>query len=104
MWWLAGNQAVDQPPTALSLGCAAGQSAALGLCMGQLASAPGAHPPEVSGVGSQLGFQFWAPSPLIWVCTMGLQVSTGAGYPLFTVQGAEGGGAPEAGGLLQRVL
>ena len=62
MWWLAGNQAVDQPPTALSLGCAAGQSAALGLCMGQLASAPGAHPPDISGVGAQLGFQVWVPS------------------------------------------
>ena len=31
----------------------AGQSAALGLWVGQLASAAGAYPPEVSGVGPQ---------------------------------------------------
>ena len=71
----------------------AGGSANLGLCVGQLASAPSEHPPEVSGVGAppgvggQLGFQLWVPSPLIWVCAPGLQVSAGAAYPVFTVQG-----------------
>ena len=34
-------------------GFVAGSFAALGLCSGQVASAPGAHPPEVSGVGPQ---------------------------------------------------
>ena len=51
-----GSQAIDG---------VAGLSTALGLCMGQLASAPGEHPPEVSGVGAPPGFQVWAPSPLI---------------------------------------
>ena len=79
-----------------------GRSAALDLCVGQLASAPSAYPPTrgfrcgrdpgVSGVGSQLGFQLWAPSPLIWVCATGLQVSTGTAYPAFTVQGLRGEG------------
>ena len=32
-------------------------SAVLGLWVGQLASAPDAHPPEVSGVGALPGFQ-----------------------------------------------
>ena len=82
MWSLAGSQAVDQliwcfgpgslrswrtgqgsalglsqaqpaDPAALGLSPAALGSAALGLWVGQLASAPGAHPPEVSGVGGQ---------------------------------------------------
>ena len=57
-------------------------STALGLCVGQLASAPGA---EVSGVGGQLWFQLWVPSPLIWVRPTRLQVSPGAGYPEFTI-------------------
>ena len=41
----------------------AGRSAALGLWVGQLDSAPGVHPPEVSGVGPQssnLGAGNWA--------------------------------------------
>ena len=45
------------------------------------------RPAGVSGVGGQLGFQLWAPSPLIWVHTTRLQVRAGAGYPTFTVQG-----------------
>ena len=89
-WFGVGGSA------ALGLSHAAGRSDALGLCVGQLASAPSAHPPEVSGVGGQLGFQVWAPSPLIWVRTTGLQESAGAAYPMFTVQGLRGGGAPEA--------
>ena len=70
----------------------AGRCAALGLWVGQLASAPSAHPLEVSIVGALPGFQVWAPSPLIWVCTTGLQVSAGAVYPVFTIQGLRGEG------------
>ena len=64
VWSPAGSQAVDQAICPFGPGfCAAGQSAALGLCVGQLASAPGAHPPEVSGVGAHsanLGACNWA--------------------------------------------
>ena len=81
----------------------AGGSANLGLCVWQLASAPGAHPPVVSGVGGQLGFQLWAPSPLIWVRATRLQVSAGAVYCVFTVQGRRGEGRQRLW-LLQRVL
>ena len=53
-----------QPGDAAALGLSpmALRSAALGLWVGQLASAPVAHPPEVSGVGAPLGFQVWAAS------------------------------------------
>ena len=63
----------------------------------------GAHPPEVLGVGALPGFQVWVPSPLIWVHVTRLQVSTGAAYPSFTVQGfrEEGRQRPP---LLRRVL
>ena len=61
------------------------------------------RPAGVSGVGGQLGFQLWAPSPLIWVHTTGLQVSTGAAYPVFTVQGLRGEGCQRPR-LLPRVL
>ena len=44
-----------------------GGSPALGLWAGQPATDRGAHPPEVSGVGAHLGFQVWAPRPLIEV-------------------------------------
>ena len=80
------------------------QSAALGLWVGQLASAPGAHPPEVSGVGSQLGFQVWAPSQLIWVRATGLQVSAQASFPRVHSPGTEGGGAPEAVAAMESSL
>ena len=90
-----------------------GRCAALALCVGQLASVPGAHPPtrgfrcgrhaRVSGVGGQLGFQLWAPSLVIWVCATGLQVSAGAAYPAFTVQGLRGEGHQRPR-LLQRFL
>ena len=50
-------------------------SPVLGLWVEQLASAPDALPPEVSGVGAQLGFHAWAPSWLICVRATGLQVS-----------------------------
>ena len=97
MWSLAGSQAVDQPIwCSVSESSGAGQSAALGLCVGQLSSAPVEHPPEVLGVGALPGFQVWVPSPLIWVHVTRLQVSTGAAYPSFTVQGFREEGAPEA--------
>ena len=51
----------------------------------QLASAPDAVPPEVSGVVAPPGFHVWAPSSLICVRATGLQVSSGAAYPAFTV-------------------
>ena len=96
MWSLAGSQAVDQQiscfgpesrgwPAALGLGRTASRSAALALCVEQVASAPGVNPPEVSGVGGQLGFQLWAPSPPIWVRAARIQVNAGVGYPVFKV-------------------
>ena len=36
-------------------------------------------------LGAPPGFQVWVPSPLILVRATGLQVSTGAAYPEFTV-------------------
>ena len=75
MWSLADSQALDQPiccfgpgssvagwSPALGLSWAALGSAAFSLWVGQLASAPGAHPPEVSGVGAPPGFQLWEAS------------------------------------------
>ena len=78
-------------------------SAVLGLWVEQLASAPDAHPPEVSGVGAPPGFHVWPPSPLICVRATGLQMSAGAAYPEFTVQGQSGEGCQRPG-LLPRVL
>ena len=37
-------------------------SSALGLCVGHVASAPSAHPPEVSGVGAPPWSEVWAAS------------------------------------------
>ena len=69
MWSLAGSQVVDQsiccfgPESHGALRAALGLSGArqavaapLGLWVGQLASAPGAHSLEVSGVGAPPGF------------------------------------------------
>ena len=54
MWSLAGSQAIDQPIQPLWAWVSqAGRSVLLGLWVEQLASAPDAHPPEVSGVGPQ---------------------------------------------------
>ena len=63
MWSLAGSQALDQPilwawvswagGAALGLSHELLGSTVLGLWVEQLASAPDAHPPEVSGVGAQ---------------------------------------------------
>ena len=47
---------------------------------------------EFSGVGAPPGFHVCAPSSLICVCTTGLQVSVGALYTAFTVQGRRGEG------------
>ena len=88
---------------ALGLSRAALGSVALGLWVGQLASAPSAHPPEVSGVGGQLGFHLWAPSPLILVLATQLHVRAWAAYPAFTVQGLRGEGCQRPW-LLRRVL
>ena len=77
---------------ALGLSHVALWSPVLGLWVEQLASAPDAHPPEVSGAGAPPGFQVLAPSPLICVHATGLQVSARAAYPPFTVQGQRGEG------------
>ena len=61
-------------------------STSLGLCVGQLTSVPGVHPPEVSGVGPQsanLGVGNQA-SGEHWGCLSRIHSP-----------GAEGGGAPE---------
>ena len=55
-----------------------------------------AHPPEVSGVGAPLGFQVWAPSPLIWVRPIGDSGEHQGCLSLVHRPGAEGGVAPEA--------
>ena len=62
-------------------------SAVLGLWVGQLASVPDAHPPEVSGVGSQSAY-----------LRARNQASGERRGCLLRVHcpGAEGGGAPEA--------
>ena len=88
MWSLAGIQAIDQlirrfGPELLGLAV----PGALCLWVGQLASAPGAHPLEVSGVGPQsanLG--------------AGNRASCEVQACLFRIHrpGAEGGGAQEA--------
>ena len=64
-----------------------GLSAALGLCVRQLASVPGVHPPEVSGVGphsANLGARNGASGER-WGCSLHVHCP-----------GAEVGGAPEA--------
>ena len=66
----------------------------MGLWVGPLASAPSVHPREVSGVGPQ--------SANLGAATE-LQVSAGAAYPEFTVQGLRGEGRHRPQ-LLQRVL
>ena len=90
-------------PACLGLTCAAIRSAALGPGVGQVASGPGVHSPEVSGEGALPGFQVWAPSPLIRVLTTRLPLSVGAAYPVFTIQGLRGEGWQRPW-LLWRVL
>ena len=82
-----------------------GLSAALGLCVGQLASAPGAHPPTQ-------GFRFGRPAG---VSVVGPQsADLGARNPASGERwaclsqvlspGAEGGGAPEPGAAAESSL
>ena len=78
-------------------------SEVLGPWVEQLASAPDALPPEVSGVGAPPGFHVWAPSSLICVRAAGPQVSTGAAYHGLAVQGRRGEGR-QGPRLLPRVL
>ena len=96
MWSLAGSQAVDKSIWCFGPGSSlAGWSAALGLCVGQLASAPGAHPPEVSSVGPQssnLGARNWASGE-----------HRGCLSRVHS-PGAEGGGAPEAAAAAESSL
>ena len=74
MWSLVGSQAAVQQICCFGPGsCMAGWSpalglshgalgfAALGLWVGQLASAPNAHPPEDSGVSAPRGFRCGPP-------------------------------------------
>ena len=74
-------------PAALCLSLEALGSAVLGLWVGQLASAPDAHPPEVSGVGGQ--------SANLGASNRGSQEHQGC-LSLVHRPGAEGGGEPEA--------
>ena len=91
--WAAGGSSgfvlgrAIQPPwarvsragrAALGLNHVAPGSEVLGLWVEQLASAPDALPPEVSGVGAPLGFHVWALSSLICMRTTGPQVSARA--------------------------
>ena len=62
MWSLAGSHFVDQRIRCFRPGLRGCQSAALGLYLRQLVSAPGAHPPKVSGVGIPAGFPVWVLS------------------------------------------
>ena len=73
-------------------------SEVLGLWVEQLASAPDALPPEVSGVGAPPGFLEWAPSLLICVRPTGPQVSTGALELLIPRLQSRGGGGRGARG------
>ena len=92
-------------PTALGLSCVQRAGlAALGLWVGQLASAPGAHPPEVSGVGALPGFQVWAPSLLIWVRASQASGECWGYLSRVHSPGAEGGGVPEAAAAAESSL
>ena len=71
------------------------QCAALGLWVGQLASAPDAHPPEVSGVGGQ--------SANLGASNRGSQEHQGCLSHVHHPE-AEGGGAPEAVGAAESSL
>ena len=73
-------------PAALGLSPSALVSAVLGLWVGQLASVPDAHPPVVSGVGSQSAYLRARnqASGEHWGCLSRIHSP-----------GAEGGGAPE---------
>ena len=107
MWSLAGSQAVDQriQPlwageawagwAALGLSHAALGSEVLGLWVEQLASAPDALPPEVSGVGPQSA-NLRARNRASGECRGCLSCVHSPG--------AEGGGAPEAAAAAESSL
>ena len=82
---------------ALGLSHAELGSDVLGLWVEQLASAPDAHPPEVSCVGPQFA-NLRARNP-----ASGERWGSGAAYPLLAVQGRRGEGR-QGPGLLLRVL
>ena len=76
----------------------------MGLCTRQPDTDPGAHPPKVSAVGAQLGFQVWEPSPLIWVhASQASGESWGCFWSVHS-PGAEGQGAPEAAAAAESSL
>ena len=99
MWSLAGSQAIDQGIQHLWARVSWVGGVALGLCqvvllspvfglwVEQLASAPDAHPPEVSGVGPQSA-NLRARNRASGECRGCLSCVHSPG--------AEGGGAPEA--------
>ena len=108
MWSLAGSQAVDQPiccfrlesrgaasPAAFVLSHTALRSPVFGLWVEQLASAPDAHPPEVSGVGPQ--------SANLRARNQASGERQGCLSRVHS-PGAEGGGAPEAAAAAESSL
>ena len=83
--------------SALGLSCTALGSAALGLWVVQLASAPGAHPPEVLGVGAPGGLSCGRPAGVSVVGPQSSELGERWGcLSCLHSPGAEGGGAPEA--------
>ena len=81
------------------------QVASWGLCMEQLASAPGAHPPKVSGVGAPPGSQCGQPAEVSGVGPQSADLGArnrASGERRWGClsrihsPGAEGGGAPVA--------
>ena len=95
MWSLAGSQAIDQSICCFGPELRGPLVAALGLWVGQLASAPSAHPPEVSGVGPQ--------SANLGVRNRASGERQGC-LSLVNSPGAEGGEAPEAGAAAKSSL
>ena len=89
------SRARPADPAALGLSRVALGSAVLGLWVGQLASAPGAHPPEVSGVGPQ--------SANLGACNRASGERRSCLYRVH-IPGADGGGAPEAAAAAQSSL
>ena len=112
MWLLAGSQAIDQPILGFGPGPEAGGSATLGLCVRQLASAPGAHPPEVLGVGAPGGLSCGRPAgvSIVGPRSADLGASNWASgehrgcLSRIHRPGAEGGGAPEAAAAAESSL
>ena len=82
-------------PAALVLSCVALGFAALGLWVGPLASATGAHPLEVSGVGPQ--------STNLGACNRASREHQGCLSSIHR-PGAEGGGTPEAAAAAESSL